>query len=241
MNVIMLNGSFRKQNSYGLLVQISQILRGHGVDSEIINLFDYRINACIGDDDNCIKTGSCAQNDDMPALRQKLLDCDGIILSSPVYLGNVTSTFKAFADRTNEWFHKPRPAGKPVLFVATTAVSGIKDTLHFFDVLTTGWGARKGGSIVRAKKNMDMPVQEKEVSRFRSLLENDKKYYRPGMNDIVIYNVQKVMALKSDGDDHRFWEEKGWFGKPYYYDCRMSPGKKAFSKMMSRILAKAMK
>jgi multimeric flavodoxin WrbA len=239
--VLMINGSFRKKNTYGLLVQIGQILKGHDIETEIINLFDYEIKDCTGCDDVCIRQKGCHIKDGVPVIMQKIIDSDGLVLSSPVYLGGATSKFKAFADRTNEWFHKPEPVGKPVLFVATTAVSGIKDVLRYFDQFAVGFGGRKGGSISRTNKNFNLPVKESELAGFLSLLQNDKKYYRPSMNEVVIFEVQKVLAIKSGGEDKKFWEEKNWNGKSYYYDCKMGPGKKLFSKMMFRILSKAIK
>ena len=90
-------------------------------------------------------------------------------------------------------------------------------------------------------KNIDKPVEEKEVSKFLSLLKKDVKYYKPSMNEIVIFEVLKVLALKSSGADRQFWEEQKLIDKSYYYKCRMGPGKILFSKMMFRILSNAMK
>ena len=239
--VLMINGSFRKARTYNLLVQIVQILKNHDIESEIINLFDYDIKHCKGCDDICIKHDACIVKDDMSALMQKIMEADGLVLSSPVYINGVTSQFKAFADRTNQWFHKPAPAGKPVLLVTTTAATGVKETIHFLEHFSTGFGARKGGSITRTNKTINTPAGEKELARFISLLEKDRKNYSPGMNEIVIFNVQKVLALKSTGKDRQFWEEKNWIPLRYYYDCKMNPAKKAFSKMMFGILTGALK
>ena len=238
----MLNGSYRKRNTSNVLLQIEKILKDHDIETEIINLFDFEILHCIGDDESCVKKGGCSQQgDDMQKIRQKILDSDAIVLASPVYLGGVTSKFKAFADRTNEWFHKPAPAGKPVLLVVTTAVTGIKETVHFIDQLSTGWGARKGGVISRKSANIAAPVGEKELSQFVSLIHTDKKHYSPSMGELVIFEVQKVMAGKSNGSDRKFWEEKKWLEKYYYYDCSLNIFKKLFSKMMFKILSNAMK
>ena len=239
--VLMINGSYRKKNTYNILTQIGHILKKHDIESEILNLFDFQIGDCTGCDDLCIRGGGCRIKDDMPAVMQKILESDGLILSSPVYLGGVTSRFKAFADRTNAWFHKPEPVGKPVLFVTTTATTGIKELVHFFGQFATGFGARQGGFIARTMKTFNAPVEEKEISRFLSLLKNDKKNYRPTMNEIVIFDVQKVLAIKSNGGDRSFWEEKKWNDSYYYYDCKINIAKKLFSKMMFRILSAAIK
>ena len=239
--VLMINGSFRKKNTYNLLVQIGQLLKNHDIDSEIINLFDYEIKDCNGCDDVCIKQNECHIKDSMPEIMKKIIDSDGLVLSSPVYLYGVTSKFKAFADRTSIWTRKPELAGKPVLFVTTTMVTGIKETLHFFDQYTTEIGGRKGGSITRIGANIDMPVQENEIHKFLFLLGEDKKNYRPSNNEVFIFQMLKVLALKSNGADRKFWEEKQWIDKCYYYDCKIGPVKKALSKMMFNFVSNAMK
>ena len=237
MKVLMINGSNRKQNTHCILVQIAEILKAHRIESEILNLFDYDIGHCIGNDESCIKKGGCSQKDDMEKIKPKILESDGLVLGSPVYLGSVSSKFKAFADRTNEWFHKPVPAGKPALFVSATAISGIKSTIKYLDQFAMGWGVRRCGAVARTAKSISRPVDEKEIKKFLAMLSGDKKHYRPAMNEIILFQVQKTLAQKSDGDDRRFWEEKEWLDKYYYYDCKIGAGKKVFSKIMSRILA----
>ena len=239
--VLMLNGSYRKKNTYNVLTQIAEILKSRSIESEILNLFDHKILDCTGCDEICIKQGSCNVKDDMPVIMQKIIDCDGLVLATPVYRSGVTSKFKAFVDRTNAWFHKPEPAGKPVLLAATTAISGMKDTLHFLDQFATGFGARKGGAVIRSLGSFNVPVKEEELEKFLSLLERDKKDYQPTMNEIVIFEVQKVLALKSNGDDRKFWEGKKWLDRWYYYDCKMGLHKKLFSRMMFKILSSKIK
>lgn len=238
--VLMIDGGARKKNTYNILTQIGQILKTHGIEVEILRLFDYEIKHCVGCE-TCVGHQSCGITDDLPVIMGKIMDSDGVVLSSPVYMRSVTSKFKAFADRTNIWVHKPETVGKPVMFATTTASTGLKETKRFFESFATGFGARKGNFVARSGKNLSEPVREKELSRFLSLLNQDKEYYRPAMDEIVMFNVGKVLALKSSGDDNRFWEEKQWFGKDYYYPCRMNPGKKVFSKFMFKVLSKAMK
>jgi multimeric flavodoxin WrbA len=237
--VLILDGSARKKNTYNILKQVETILKSRGHEVEFVNLFDYEINDCVGCE-QCVGADSCHVPDGMAPLIKKILDSDGLVLSSPVYLSGVTSKFKTFADRTNIWMHKPETAGMPVMFVSTTAATGMKETVHFFKAYATGLGARVGEAVTRTGPKMKNPVREKELSRFLSLLELDKSRYRPAMNEIVMFTVQKVMAGKSGGDDRKFWEEKAWLDKRYYYPCKMNPLKKLFSAFMLRVLTKAM-
>lgn len=236
----MIDGSKRKKNTYGILLQAEQILKARNIETEIINLFDPELKDCAGCE-RCVNETRCAMSDDMSELMQKIKDSDGAVLSSPVYMCGVTSRFKTFADRTNAWVHKPEVAGKPMLFVATTAATGLKETAKFFKTLASAYGARRGGFISRSGKNIGEPVKEDELSRFISLLERDKKDYSPAPDEIVMFAVGKTLARKSDGDDNRFWKENDLFDKNYYYACKMNPLKKLLSKFMCGLLAKVIK
>ena len=238
--VIMINGSFRKKNTHNVLVQIGKLLDKYDFETEIINLFDYNIKDCTGCDDLCVEKGSCTLDDDMRMIMQKIMDSDGVVLGSPVYMGGVTSKFKAFADRTKEWFNKPDLAGIPALFVLTTGITGVKDTLRFLKQFATGFGARLGGSVTRTSANYDLPVRENEMLQFLSLLQTDKRNYKPSTNEVVTFQVQKVLALNLGGDSRKFWEEKNWIDKYYYYDCQIGFFKKIFSRKMFGILSRAM-
>ncbi|HIH35649.1 MAG TPA: flavodoxin family protein [Methanosphaera sp.] len=69
-----------------------------GFETELVKLHDKNINYCVGCDE-CKKTNECVIKDDMQELTKKLLDADGIIMSSPVYFGNMTGLAKSFIDR----------------------------------------------------------------------------------------------------------------------------------------------
>jgi len=238
--IVMIDGSSRKKNTYTVLQGVEKILGQRGMETEILNLFDYKTEDCVGCE-NCVIQDGCLLTDDMPAIMEKIRESDGVVFASPVYMCSATSKFKTFADRTNAWIHKPEIAGKPALFVATTAATGRKEIKRFFEQFATGLGARKGDFVARTGKKIKEPVQEREIARFLSLLEEGPARYRPAMSEIVMFTVQKVMALQSGGSDRTYWEEKGWFDKPYYYPCAMNPGKKAFGKLMRTILSKAMR
>ena len=73
-------------------------IKKSGIETELITLHDKNINYCIGCD-SCKKTNKCGINDDMQELTKKVKDADGIIMSSPVYFGDMTGLAKSFIDR----------------------------------------------------------------------------------------------------------------------------------------------
>ena len=236
-NILLFNSSFRKKNTYNVLTQIGQVLKKSDIVVEIINLFDYKIENCIGCR-KCVTDGECCLKDDMTYLMKKMVESDGLILSSPIYVGSLSGKLKTMIDRTGIWYHRPELAGKPILCVATTEASGIKDTKRCFETICIEWGAQKAGFIARTSRNITAPVHERELRRFLKLLHEGQSSYKPSLYEINIFQVQKVLALKTNKRDKQFWKDRGWVDKVYYYNCKINFLKRAFSNMIYKFLYK---
>ena len=50
--------------------------------------------------DYCMKNGKCIIEDDMGEVYEKLLECDGVILATPVQSGGISSNLSMIMDRT---------------------------------------------------------------------------------------------------------------------------------------------
>ena len=71
-----------------------------GAEVEYIKLTDKKINPCTGCYTCWTKTpGKCIFNDDMTQLREKYRAADLVVFATPLYIFNVTGTFKTFMDR----------------------------------------------------------------------------------------------------------------------------------------------
>lgn len=104
MDVITLLGSARKKKSNTAWVlgwvEEELIKAGHSVERYDLTRMD--INGCLGcaacrkvDD----KPG-CVQKDDAPALLDRIIRADALIIASPLYFWGFTAQTKAFIDRT---------------------------------------------------------------------------------------------------------------------------------------------
>ena len=83
-----------------MLQNVLDVLAENGVETELVELADCNIKYCVSCN-KCMKGKQCSINDDdMPALLDKLEAADGIILGSPVYWMNVSAMMKNFMDRT---------------------------------------------------------------------------------------------------------------------------------------------
>ena len=117
MLVLGIVGSPRKNgNSAFLLQQVFTRLQ-NDFETETIFLSDHDIRPCDGCH-YCEQDGCCRIDDDMPALYRKLENAGAVILSTPSYMGGVSSRMRAFMERT--WpLRKGRMTGKIGAYVVT--------------------------------------------------------------------------------------------------------------------------
>ncbi len=232
--VIALHASKRKLNTYSLLKQIQRELAQSDVEVEILSLYDYNIKDCIGCE-KCILQDVCVHNDDVELLMSKMVAADGIILSSPVYLQQVSGKLKNFIDRTCKWYHRPELFGKPVLVVATTKGSGLKATLSYLQSVAVQWGAMPMGSIGRTIRTINTPVKEHELAGFLKVLQAPERY-SPPIKNLINFEVQKALAKYLTGLDTQYWNERDWNTKPYYFECKVNGFKCIISKAFGNFL-----
>ena len=233
--IIAINSSKRKMNTYGVIKEVEKILNNNNIDVEIINLFDYDIKPCIGCE-HCLIKGNCVLKDDVSEIMDKIKSSDGVILTSPVYMENVSGALKTFLDRTCKWFHRPELCGKPILVISTTMGSGLKFTLKYLERVVIQWGGINAGKIGRSIRNMDNEVEVKEVKKFIDHIKMDKEEYKPSLDALIHFQIQKVLAKKIGYLDSEYWEEKAWNDKVYYFKSKINPIKKLIAKSFGGFL-----
>jgi len=106
VKVLAVNGSHRKGKNTALMLKtVLEQLQAAGVETELVELPDYRIEFCRSCN-KCLREPRCSIDDDdmTKVLGPKLQEAEGIVLGSPVYWGNVSALMKNFIDRTR-WMH----------------------------------------------------------------------------------------------------------------------------------------
>ncbi len=120
--VLILSGSPRKGGNSDILCD--QFMKGaleQGNEVEKIFIAEKKIAPCSGCY-FCRKSGGrCALNDDMGEILQKIIDCDVLVLSSPVYFYSMSAQLKMVIDRTvARW---TEIANKDLYYITTAAES----------------------------------------------------------------------------------------------------------------------
>lgn len=239
MKVLLINSSYRKKTTYGILKEISALLSRQGIETEMLHLSEYQIQPCKGCE-VCILRGACMIRDDFPEIEAKLKEADGIILSSPVYLRQVSGLLKTVIDRTCSHYHRPILTGKPIFSCVSTNASGAKETLRYMQDITIQWGAIPAGSVAVKRNGIERHQLERKLERFMILLQNPTELDRPSWKRVFDFQVQKVLALHVLLQDRPYWESKKWSNRDFYYENQLSWIKKKIGHSFYRFLSKKM-
>ena len=100
MKVLGISCSLRKDGNSEILVREALASAGRaGAETEFLSLIGKTIRPCEGCY-ACLPKGVCKADDDMQDIFPKLLEADGIIIATPVYLWSISGLAKVFIDRT---------------------------------------------------------------------------------------------------------------------------------------------
>ncbi len=235
MRIVVLNSGKRKGNTSTIIDNVKDKLKLKEVEWVHLNLNMYNINYCKGCE-VCLRQENCVIEDDVQKIMSELKQADGVILASPVYMGNVTGKLKTFTDRTCKWYHRPELIGVPLLAVVSTSGSDLKFTLKYLEKTAIYWGMQPSGKIGKKIGEYNL-VEPDECENFIWHLEHDKGQYSPSLKQLIHYQVQKILAEKVLQKDLEYWDEKGWLDKLFYYDCQINIFKKSVANLFYRFLS----
>lgn len=125
--VLILSGSPRKGGNSDLLCD--EFMRGAvdaGHEVEKIRVQEKKV-ACCTACYACRNTGICAIKDDMTDIIQKMIDCDVMVLASPVYFYSIDAQLKAVIDRSLcRWTEVKNKE----MYYIVTAADGEKESMN---------------------------------------------------------------------------------------------------------------
>jgi len=143
MKVVAFNGSARRDGNTAILInQVFDELKKEGIQTELVQFGGQAVHGCLA----CFgcyrnKNKRCVIEDDIiNDCIQKMIEADGIILGSPVYVTDVSTEMKALIDRAclvskaNGEIFRRKP-GAAVLAVRRGGAIHAFDTInHFFTI-----------------------------------------------------------------------------------------------------------
>lgn len=189
-----------------------------GATTEMVDVSKLDINFCLGCA-VCHKKGKCAQQDDFPAIMDKVLDSDGIILSSPNYIDNVSAQMKTFMDRMVDAIHMQLLEGKYGFSVSTSGGGGEDVVIEYMNEFLIRCGAIAiGGAGARpGREPTSMAVGEKEsydMGKDLVAAIKEKRSYPEQEKIHGIFKQTFAYTLRANKDiwpnNYSYWVKKGW-------------------------------
>ena len=113
------------ESSSALMAEhVFEHLRESGVKTEAVRCADYAITPGVESD--------MGHGDEWPKIRQRVLDADILLLSTPVWLGHPSSITQRVLERLDAELSSTDDAGRPIMVgkVAIVAVVGNEDGAH---------------------------------------------------------------------------------------------------------------
>lgn len=175
---------------------------------------DTKIINCCGCD-QCFLAGKCSIDgkDDMKIIKEEMLNADLIIFATPIYVNNVTGSFKIFMDRLAYWTHLFRLLGKPVYHVISTSNSGIEVVQNILDSFSLYLGLESiGAAILSGQNNYFNPQFAEHCSKIKNvLLEKRTNCFSADMNRAFL--AQKIIFQQYDekSPEYQYWKSRGFF------------------------------
>ena len=216
MKVLAIGGSPRgaKSQTHALTEALLAEAKGRGAEVEFIDLGKVRIGFCQACE-ACHRGPDCVLNDDGRSILQRMLEADGIVLASPVYLDQVTAQMKALLDRTSHFIHCLRLAGKYLASVTTSGGGGGEATTAFLKRYTVTVGAQFVGSV-----DARIPIKDADYAAARELgaalvaAVAEKKTWPDQLQAIERQRERfgRLIAFRKDQwpFEHQYWQDRGW-------------------------------
>lgn len=165
--VLVIVGSPRESgNTAELANAFAEGAKSAGHEVNVYSLAKYKVNGCRGCD-ACMRTGRCVQNDDMSNLIfDKLVECDVVVLATPIYCYMCTALLKAFVERTYPLsMHRAGRKGTVLLSTAQAGGSVFKPLVEWHKANASYIGWKDMGGVLAGGCGMSVPRRYLDEAR----------------------------------------------------------------------------
>lgn len=187
-----------------------------------------------------------------------MMAADGFIISTPVYVLQISGGLKAFFDHLAYCYinHRPRFFHQKALVITTTAGAGLHDCLQYIKKNLTFWGVNHvytlGFRMMASKWSEVRPEvlakATKQLQRMARGFHQDlrsKKIHVPSFMQILMFHICLLLMSSSEPSlDQQYWQERGWLEpSSLYLNPAAKPGwfKRAVGWMVMSIFRKMVK
>lgn len=221
MDFFIINGSPRKKcNTAKLLNKSIEGIKSIDQSAKIsyINLYDLNFTGC----KSCFACklldgknyGRCSIKDDLKEILQDISNCDGLIIGSPIYLGNLTGETRSFLERlifqylTYDEFHTSlAPKKFPVSLIYSMNLTKEQAEDYDYPLIFSKMEGYIGEIFQKPSVlNVYNTYQFKDYSKYKMEIFNEKDKYKQrkeqfpkDLDDAFKLGVDLVNSALSDG------------------------------------------
>ncbi len=248
MKTLAICGSPHKGNCYSVLNTIKE--NYPTIDFKLLMLNEMNLEDCRGCY-VCFLKGeeNCPLKDDRDTIIKEILDADGVIFASPVYVNHISALMKKFIDRLGYVAHRPCFFDKYAMVMAICAGFGAKEANKYMNGILSVFGFNVVSSLeLQIATNSEQEKKytyEKTTNAFDTFISKIKEGQgtipTPTITQLVYFKIFKAVSewnKKAGIADYQFYKDK----TDYFYNTKINFFKKMLAKRISgKIIRKMMK
>ncbi len=217
MNKILAICGSRNPDSKGLefLQKLKESFKQNtNITFEILSPNDYTLNPVsigskyflTGEDDD-------DKNDDGLWLKNKILNCDFLIINSPVYSLNVSSDIKVLIDRISPWSHVFKLLGKPGITITMGSGRGHLEVEAYLDHMFTSFGMNLIANLALTGKDDILEFDYKELNtKITNVLPKVNEFTIPLLLEMQYQEHKKIISKQPPHYfEYQYWKKNGLF------------------------------
>jgi len=237
MKILAICGSPHRGNCYSVLNSIKE--NYPDIDYKLLMLSEVNLEPCRGCY-VCFLKGeeNCPLKDDRDMIIKEMLEADGIVFASPVYVNHITALMKHFIDRLGFMPHRPRLFDKYAMVMAICGGFGADKANEYMHGIFSTFGINVVSSlelrIATKSEEEKIYTHEQTMKAFDTFIARIKKGQRnaPTMTQLVMFNIFKAISewnKEAGKADYEFYKDKTEF----FYDAKINPFKKMLAKRIA--------
>jgi multimeric flavodoxin WrbA len=234
MKIVAICGSPHKGSCYSVLKTIAE---DHPeVETKLLMLGELDFGQCRGCY-ACVSRGEdkCPLKDDRDLVVNEMLDADGVIFASPVYVNHISGLMKCFIDRIGYEAHRPRFLGKQAMVMAVCGGFGADKAVGYLADIVTSFGFSVVSKLelqASTKSAKETALnRQKAAAAFDALVAGVESGQRnpPELQQVIMFHMFKAISEAYPDRfpaDHRYYQDK----TGYYDDSKVSFWKEMIAK-----------
>lgn len=175
MKVLIINGSPRDGGNTSIaLSEMEKIFSKNDIEAETIQIGGEDIRGCVACG-YCSDNDKCVFDDIVNMVAEKFKECDGLVISSPVYYASANGTLISFLDRLfySTSFDKTMKVGASVVVARRGGLSSTFDELNkYFTICGMPIASSQYWNSIHGRDKGEAAEDEEGLQTMRTLAEN---------------------------------------------------------------------